>query len=259
MTRILLFALFVVALGGAVRAEPIVFQAAGFEYRIAETGTNLAFIDRASGVNYLRDGGSKPCAWIEQGAQKHPVTAVEFSAGRFSLRFASSGIEAVLRTEARRDYLLFTVEAIRGGDIQALTFLDVPLKLQGVPSEAFGACVLSLNLFTRVDALPALQRDLGAACTAKFGLIGAKVALVAAPMAQMLTRLQEVLAKESELPVCQVAGPWARETPFAHGSYLFNFGAPGILERRELDRDCPVLGLYPNRPPRRKSGLFPVR
>ncbi len=26
------------------------------------------------------------------------------------------------------------------------------------------------------------------------------------------------------MPLCPVAGPWAREMPFNHGSYLFNFG-----------------------------------
>ncbi len=44
-------------------------------------------------------------------------------------------------------------------------------------------------------------------------------------MARVLPALQEALAGASELPVCKVAGPWAREVPFNHGSYLFNFGS----------------------------------
>ena len=27
------------------------------------------------------------------------------------------------------------------------------------------------------------------------------------------------------MPLCKVAGPWAQEMPFNHGSYLFNFGS----------------------------------
>ena len=76
-----------------------------------------------------------------------------------------------------------------------------------------------------MDALPALQRELRASCEKKFGLVGARVAIVGAPMARMLPALQETLAGASELPVCKVAGPWAREVPFNHGSYLFNFGS----------------------------------
>jgi hypothetical protein len=66
---------------------------------------------------------------------------------------------------------------------------------------------------------------LRASCEKKFGLVGAKVAIVGAPMARMLPALQETLASSSELPVCKVAGPWAREVAFNHGSYLFNFGS----------------------------------
>ncbi|MCC7377397.1 MAG: hypothetical protein IT581_22240 [Verrucomicrobiales bacterium] len=207
------------------QAAPVVFQTAGFEYRVSESGTNLGFIDRATGNQLLRVGESRPCAWIQVGAQKHPVTAAGFADGRWTLRFAGAGIEVVIRTDLQPDWVVFTVEAIRGGDPQSLTFLDIPLTLQGTPAESFGACVLSMNLFTRVEALPVLQRDLGASCEAKFGMVGAKAVLVAGPTGRLLSLIQKILERESALPVCRVAGPWARETPFAHGSYLFNFGA----------------------------------
>jgi hypothetical protein len=41
----------------------------------------------------------------------------------------------------------------------------------------------------------------------------------------MLPALRETLSTASELPVCKVAGPWAQDIPFNHGSYLFNFGS----------------------------------
>jgi len=149
-------------------------------------------------------------------------------AGRGAVDGASSGtngLRAVLKTEVRPYCIILTVESVSGGDIDSLTFLNVPLTLKGAPSDHFSACALSLNLNTRVDALPALQTELRASCEKKFGLVGARVAIVAAPMVRMLPALQETLAGASELPVCRTAGPWAREVPFNHGSYLFNFGS----------------------------------
>ena len=112
-----------------------------------------------------------------------------------------------------------------GDNIESIVFLNVPLTLQGRPAEPFGACALSLNLITRVDQLPALQTNLRASCYGKFGMEGAKVAIVGMPMPGMLEALKQVLTDADEMPHCTVAGPWARDVPFNHGSYLFNFGS----------------------------------
>lgn len=211
-------------LAWATAASPVVFETTTFRYSISEDGRNLYFMDRATGKNYLRGGETTPCALIRVGGETYPVTALGFAPNHLALRFGQTGIEVVLKTETTSNFVRFKVESVTGGEVDALTFVSVPLTLQGRPDEAFGAGALSLNLFTRVDALPALQRDLKASCEKKFGLVGANVALVAAPMAKMLPALQATLVSASELPVCKTAGPWARETPFAHGSYLFNFG-----------------------------------
>ncbi|MEK7706593.1 MAG: hypothetical protein AAB380_01175, partial [Verrucomicrobiota bacterium] len=182
-------------------------------------------MDRATGTDYLRATEASPCALVRVQGKEHAATAATLADGRLTLRFGITGITAIIKTETRPSGITFNVESVSGGEIEALTFLNVPLTLKGVPAEPFGACALSLNLFTRVDALPALQHDLRASCEKKFGLVGAKVAVVGAPMARMLSALQKTLAAASELPVCKVAGPWAREIPFNHGSYLFNFGS----------------------------------
>lgn len=208
----------------AASPKQITFESAAFRYVVSADARNVAFIDRATGSNYLA-GVASPCALIRLGGKSQPATAAAFSRSRLTLHFGDSGIKAVLKTETRPSHVAFTVESVSGGEVEALTFLNVPLTLNGSPGEAFGACALSLNLSTRVDALPALQRELKASCEKKFGMLGAKVAIVAAPMAKMLPALQQALSTASELPVCKVAGPWAREIPFNHGSYLFNFGS----------------------------------
>ncbi|UCD49042.1 MAG: hypothetical protein JSW27_16085 [Phycisphaerales bacterium] len=44
-------------------------------------------------------------------------------------------------------------------------------------------------------------------------------------MGRMLEALKEVLTDADEMPPSPVAGPWADEIAFNHGSYLFNFGS----------------------------------
>lgn len=204
----------------------IVLESEHLSYRISTHGTNLEFVDRASGIDYLRKDTTSPCAWVRINGTNHPATSASLSEGRLTLGFGGEGtLSAVLRFESRGGYLRFTVESVTGADVDSLVFVNAPLRLDGRPDEPFGACAFSLNLITRVDALPALQRDLKASCYRKFGLVGAKAAIVGAPMAQMLPTLKRVLTESDEMPHCPVAGPWADEIPFNHGSYLFNFGS----------------------------------
>lgn len=212
------------AVAGAGEPAAAVIENAHFRYRIAPNGTNLEFIDRASGSNYLRRDAPSACASVRVGGREQAATGAVLGGDRLELAFGATGVKVVVRVERRPSYVRLRVETVTGAEVERLVFLNVPLVLQGRPEEPFGACALSLNLPTRVDALPALQRDLNASCVRKFGLAGAKVALVGVPAARMLPALKEVLGEAEEMPPCRVAGPWAREVPFNHGSYLFNFG-----------------------------------
>jgi hypothetical protein len=212
--------------GTSLAGEPnVVLENALLRYVISPDARNVAFVDRATGTDYLRAAGPSACALIRVRGLEHVATAATLAQGRLTLQFGTNGVKAVLRTEVRPSFVTLSVESVSEEEVESLTFLNVPLTLKGSPDEAFGACALSLNLTTRVDALPALQRELRASCEKRFGLLGARVAIVGAPMARILPALQETLAGASELPVCKVAGPWAREVPFNHGSYLFNFGS----------------------------------
>ena len=216
--------LYLVGGGTFGRATPIVFENDALRYGIATNGLNLEFVDRVSGINYLR-GEPSACASIRLTGQTYPASAAAWADQRLTLQFGTSGVTANLRVELRRSYLRFTVESVAGPPVQSLTFLSIPLSVAGRPEEGFGACAFSMNLRTRVDALPALQRDLQASCEFKFGIIGAQAALVGVPMHRMIPALKDVLTESDEMPHCPVAGPWASEIPFNHGSYLFNFGS----------------------------------
>lgn len=203
----------------------VVLQNRHLRYAIATNGVNLEFIDRATGSNYLRGDTPSVCAWVSASGTNYPASSVSLHDDFVTIGFGSSGVKAILRTESHESHIRVSVESVIGADADSLVFVNVPLTVRARPDESFAACAFSLNLMTRVDALPALQPELRASCLRKFGLQGAKAAIVGVPMGKILPALKQVLIEAEEMPHCPVGGPWAREVPFNRGSYLFNFGA----------------------------------
>ncbi|MEN6425656.1 MAG: hypothetical protein ABFE13_09855 [Phycisphaerales bacterium] len=225
VTGIVLGVVLACAAEGGGQQAGVVIENAHFRYAISPEGRNLAFVDRKTGIDYLRRDTASFCAFVRREGKEYPATSVSLTDQRLTIRFGEAGVEVVLAVESRDSYIRLAVESRTGKEIDSLVFVSIPLTLAGRPDEPFGACAFSLNLHTRVDPLPALQTDLRAACHTKFGLTGAKAAIVAVPTDRMLDSLKRVLTDADEMPHCTVAGPWAREVPFNHGSYLFNFGS----------------------------------
>ncbi len=205
--------------------DTIVIENAHVRYSISAEGKNLRFLDLLSGTDYLRHNKPSACAMLRCSGTEYPATSAVLDNNRLTIEFGKVNAKAVLHVEPLDSYIRFTVESISGDNIESLTFLNVPLTLQGRLDEPFGSCALSLNLITRVNQLPALQTNLQASCYDKFGIKGANVAIVAMPMDKMLTALKQVLTNADEMPHCTVAGPWAQDVLFNHASYLFNFGS----------------------------------
>ncbi len=222
---IILGVLVAAASPGTAQEAPAVLENPHVRYTISAGGQNLAFVDRATGVDYLNRDVPSACALVRCRGVEHLATSARFADGRLTVGFDPVDAKVVLSVESCDSYIQLTVESVSGDSVESIVFLNVPLTLQGSPSEPFGACAMSLNLITRVDQLPALQTNLRASCHAKFGTEGTKVAVVGMPTARMLEALRDVLTDADEMPHCPVAGPWAHEIPFNHGSYLFNFGS----------------------------------
>ena len=74
-----------------------------------------------------------------------------------------------------------------------------------------------------MPALPRAVRHLRALAYPELGLVGASVALVAAPQGEFRTALQEAMEDAPELPHSRLGGPWALDAAINRGSYLFNF------------------------------------
>jgi hypothetical protein len=214
-------------LGGFLFSAPstnVVLETNSFRYVITADGKNSAFIDKASGTDYCNHQEITHCANIHIGKSIYPASSASFANEILTLKFAPAVITARIKTSKHPQYIEIEVAAIEGGPVDAFEFISLPLILKGQPGEPFAACAFSLNTFTEVRELPALQSNLSATCYKRFGLRGAKAALVAVPEPDMLSTLRMIVSAAADLPSIRTAGAWAEETEFNHGSYLFNFG-----------------------------------
>ncbi len=149
----------------------------------------------------------------------------------------------MLKVTAHAQHLVLEVVSVTGEQVEELTFIDLPLSLRGTPQEPFAACALALNLLTDVHELPCPGSRLRAFCYPRFGMAGAKVALVAAPQAKLREALQEAVMAAEELPHSPLGGPFALGQPINQGSYLFNFGGMTVQKADDWIRMAQRLGM----------------
>jgi len=135
--------------------DAIVIENTHLRYTISADGQNLAFVDRATGIDYLKYDAPSACASVRCGGVEYPATSARFADGRLTLEFAGAEAKVFLRVTPRDAYIQLAVDAISGDNVDSIVFLNIPLTLQGRQAEPFGCCALSLNLITRVDQLPA--------------------------------------------------------------------------------------------------------
>jgi len=202
----------------------VTLETDSFRYVIGLDGKNKQFIDKKTATDYCSHTAESYCAQVKLGGKDYTVSSVSQDGSKIILKFSEPGISVVLTTTEHENYVEIEVESIEGGDAESLVFVNIPLTLGGRPEDPFGICAFSLNKFTHVMQLPALQKHPRASCYKRFGMIGAKVALIGVPVDTMLTVLKELVTNAGDLPKTTVSGPWADEIPFNHGSYLFNFG-----------------------------------
>ncbi len=217
------FALLAAASVPAQERGPVTIETAYFRYVIAPDGTNSEFVDRKTGIDYLAKTPISSCGWARKNGQDHVVRSITRKGNSLYLEFAWRDVSAVVDILTNDKYVVFELKSM-SSDVESVTFMNVPLTLKGKPDEPFAACAYSLNLITRVDQLPALQTVLRASCHPKYGMVGAKAAMIGMPMDGILDALKDAVSVAEGMPLSKVAGPWAREIPFNHGSYLFNFG-----------------------------------
>ncbi len=161
--------------------------------------------------------------------------------GILTFEFGDIGTTVSIRVKKARDHVALKIKSV-AGKADALTFVNIPLTLEGMPYEPFACCVLSMNLFTRVRELPALQSNLNAICYKQFGIKGAEITLIGVPCDQILPVIRNVMSHASDIPHSDKGGAWASMQKEGYGSYLMNFGTLTEETADEWIRMCQSLG-----------------
>lgn len=194
-----------------------------FSYEISNEGKNLRFTDKQSGRDYLKHDTASWCAKLMADGKCYNITRVSLKGKMLKLEFGEAGTTIGVRIKKAGDHVDLKVTSVEGR-ADELTFVNIPLTLEGMPYEPFAGCLLSMNLFTRVRELPALQSNLWAACYSHFGIKGAEVVLIGVPAKDILPVIRDVMQHAPDIPFSDKGGAWALMQKEGFGSYLMNFG-----------------------------------
>lgn len=212
------------AAGAAPSVDPAgTFETETFVLVIGQDASCLAFRDRRAGGPDLAPAGRPKLARAWVGGRAVAATAARSEAGRLRLEFGEAGPRVVLAVRPRRRSLIIEVVAVDGPKPDELAFFELDLEPAPKPDAPFLACLLARTVGTHVPELPGPTARLRALAYPELGLVGASVALVAAPREDLRQALQEAVEDAPALPHSRLGGPWALDAPANRRSYLFNF------------------------------------
>ncbi len=201
----------------------VIIENRHFRYEISKEGKNVHFTAKADGKDYLDKETDSYCATLSAEGKEYKVSKVSLKGTLLKFKFDGSGTTVGIRLKKSKDFINLKIESVEG-PADALTFINIPLTLEGMPYESFAVCALSMNLFTRVRELPALQSNLMATCYKHFGIKGAEVTLIGVPQKQILPVIRDVMSHADDVPHSDKGGAWAQMQKEGYGSYLMNFG-----------------------------------
>jgi len=224
---------------GNIPSAGAVLQNKHFSYHIAANGRNLRFVHLPSGIDYLAKEEPGFFAVINDGTKQVFPQKVQQAGNMVNVIFNHA--EVNILTTVYDDYLMLEVAGFKG-DIISLSLLNMPLSVDALPGEPFGACLLSQNLQTYVKQLPALQTFLEVTSRQQFGITGSKAALTGMPANQVLPAIRDIMQAAKEVPFSDAGGAWAVPAKEGHGSYLMNFGTLTEENADEWIATCDMLG-----------------
>ena len=223
--RHLLLALFLFCLPvRSAHAENVTLETDTMRWVIGGDGTNVSLWDKGGNAEYLDTEKPSFCAQMKAGDEFFPAESARFDGRTLTLSFRNGAAAAEIRVTPRPGALILEVADVRGGPDE-LIFAAVPLTLEAKPYEPFAACALALTPFTHVQQLPALHTEYRARAVARFGLVGAKAALIGVPQPEIIPAIRRVMTEDAAgFPFSDKGGAWALSSPDGYGSYLMNFG-----------------------------------
>lgn len=216
-----IIALCLVLIPAVALANPGVLENPLLRYEVTETARSLSLTDKSSDENLLPEGTDTPLCTLQKNGATWESLSLAVRDGLWHVGFGDAAVDVVLRPEAHPTHFTLEVVSVTGEGVDQLNFLYLPLDPQAQQSK-LAVCSLALNLQTNVPELPGPMTIPMATCYPRFGLVGARAALIAAPREAMRTAIQQVMQSSASLPHSPLGGPWALDAPINRGSYLID-------------------------------------
>jgi hypothetical protein len=205
----------------AAFADNVILENPIVRYEVTETGRSNSLIDKSTGVNLLAEGAETPVCTLQKKGTTWESLSITERDGLWHVGFGDADVVVVLRPEVYPTHFTVEVVSVTGEGVDQLNFLYLPLGAQAQQSN-LAVCSLALNLQTNVPELPGPMIAAQASCYPRFGLVGAKAALIAAPREGMRATIQQVMLSSPSLPHSPLGGPWALDAKINRGSYLID-------------------------------------
>ena len=223
--------------GNPARAEtpptagrPITLETEYVRWVIGPNGHNASFADKKSGKDYCAKEPMTGLAHARKAGKTYGPVACSAAGDLITVTFSESAGTVTVRATPKGRYLVFEVMSVSDPAIEEISFGCVRVRLgkytnsmSGVASDGeFSAAARALNLQTNLRLHGGAAPLLAPFCESKYGLVGAKVALVACPAGEMRAILKDVVQKE-DLLWSPVGGPFALDSEESRGSYIFTY------------------------------------
>jgi len=134
----ILFSVFAAFMLSSCSENRIVLENRFFSYEVDKLGKNLHFTDKTSGTDYLSAENNSLCASVIKNGTEYGVSGVSRKGRTLFLEFKDAGVTASINVRKERDRIIFKVIEVKG-DPESLTFVNIPLRLEGMPYEPFAA------------------------------------------------------------------------------------------------------------------------
>ena len=207
----------------------VVLETELLRLRLSPGGVVREFRSKPSGKEYCAGDAPFPILTLSRNGVVLPLHLLTREGDLLKAQFLDPEVNATLRVLSRKSHLAFEVVSVQPADVEGLT-LQFPVKrLKNVAGafnatydHEFGACLFgtTINTFNQHGAHGAEVRSLGAGCVRRHGIVGAKFALVAAPLDRFKAAIIEA-ERQNGVPCPVLEGRWARDSEPARRSYLF--------------------------------------
>ncbi len=193
---------------------------------IDKQGQITSLINKSTSRDLLARPQYLVSARLKDGKQ---ITArkVLLKGNELTFEFPRHAGNAVLTVDKHRDFFTFIVKTVTLPDIDSLTFVNVPVTCTTyrggmanmLSDDTDAVCLRGYELPVEME-IGGSPAGLRVWTTAKYGLTGMNAGLAVGPKEDMPVILR-AMAKDANVPISKLGGPWSLGAEANRGSYLF--------------------------------------